>query len=407
MKFVKKLFVLTGHGGKGAVTVESNAFGTFAQVGIGLRSARGRRYFVFVSNRTKVFPLSGGDKFDLGDASVSPAHLAVVAVSGKDMEVELYGTDSEKRMWQSNLLDLVRGKINDFETAAGLEKNTAKDALETPTEKGLSLFPTTGGYDDGAIARVNYYSNIYSSREKTPSELLGEQARLEELAGRLMSARSVVEEPKTEEVKVKEREIEEREIEEPKADKSERTETETEGAGEEAAAAVAAADSLSRYARYLYSYRDELLQKKNGGINTASVKSGEDAPRAPKADLVKSEIKLKEVTPKKLNFYERMKGKIDRLFEEGVKEPVLERLLPSSRFVRIEVEDSDKYYCVGLVGSPDYICYAVPAFFTPQPPEELDGYCQWLPVDETKPEGSGFWVIYQDAVSGESVDFKH
>ncbi len=81
----------------------------------------------------------------------------------------------------------------------------------------------------------------------------------------------------------------------------------------------------------------------------------------------------------------------------------MEKLLPSSRFVKIAVEDSDKYYCVGLVGSPDYICYAVPAVYTPQPPEELDGYCQWLPTDENRPEGDGFWVIYQDAVSGDSV----
>ena len=78
-------------------------------------------------------------------------------------------------------------------------------------------------------------------------------------------------------------------------------------------------------------------------------------------------------------------------------------LFRSSRFVKIAVEDSDKYYCVGLVGSPDYICYAVPAVYTPQPPEELDGYCQWLPTDENRPEGDGFWVIYQDAVSGDSV----
>ena len=207
MKFVKKLFVLTGHGGKGAATVESNAFGTFAQVGVGLPPCRGKRYFVFVSDKTKVFPMNGGDRFDLGDVSVSPAHLAVVAVAGKDFEVELYGTDCDKKMWQSNLLDMARGKINDFEKATNLEEYATEGARERQKEKTLSLFPTVGGYDDGAIAKVNYYSNIYSSREKTPSEVAFERSRLEELGDNLLKARFDVQSTQPVEVTEKSEEI--------------------------------------------------------------------------------------------------------------------------------------------------------------------------------------------------------
>ncbi len=397
MKFVKKLFVLTGHAGKGAVTVESNAFGTYAQVGVGLPPCRGKRYFVFVSDKTKVFPMNGDVRFDLGDAAVSPAHLAVVAASGKNIEVELYGTDCDKKMWQSNLLDMARGKINDFEKTANMAEYTAEDSQPRPKEKTLSLFPTVGGYDDGAIAKVNYYSNIYTSREKTPSEVAYERARLEELGDNLLKARFDVQASPVIEAEVQ--------------NDGNDNETVSEREGEKETAAAVAAESLPRYAKFLYSYRDELLKrgtacdtpKSEPPVKTLSERKEEVFPTAPKVDMFKSESMLKENAPRKLNFYERMKSKIDRLFEEGTREPVLERLLPSSKFVKIAVEDSDKYYCVGLVGSPDYICYAVPAVYTPEPPEELDGYCQWLPSDESKPEGDGFWVIYQDAVSGDSV----
>lgn len=413
MKFVKKLFVLTGHGGKGAATVESNAFGTFAQVGVGLPPCRGKRYFVFVSDKTKVFPMNGGDRFDLGDVSVSPAHLAVVAVAGKDFEVELYGTDCDKKMWQSNLLDMARGKINDFEKATNLEEYATEGARERQKEKTLSLFPTVGGYDDGAIAKVNYYSNIYSSREKTPSEVAFERSRLEELGDNLLKARFDVQSTQPVEVTEKSEEIIAERLAENRADNKTAETAAEENKSEDEAAAAVAVDGLPRYARFLYSYRDELLKRgaeraeaKEEKQHTAKILSEKREDvflTAPKTDILKSETMLKETAPKKLNFYERMKSKIDRLFEEGTREPVLEKLLPSSRFVKIAVEDSDKYYCVGLVGSPDYICYAVSAVYTPQPPEELDGYCQWLPTDENRPEGDGFWVIYQDAVSGDSV----
>ena len=156
MKFVKKLYIMTGREGKGAVTVESNAFGTHAEVKVDMRGG-GRKYFVFISDVTKVFPMNATGKYDLGNARADGVHVAVVTAGAKGLDVELYGTDGEKRMWLSNLCDMVRGKINGFESQKTLDIGAQESAGEKAgEEKILSLFPVGGEYDDGAIAKVNY-----------------------------------------------------------------------------------------------------------------------------------------------------------------------------------------------------------------------------------------------------------
>lgn len=580
MKFVKKLYIMTGQGqGKGAVTVERNAFGTTAEVAVyNLRHTDRRRYFAFVSDRARVFPMAGKSRFDLGDAALDNAHAAVVSVVSGELVVELYGTDGAKRMWQGNLCDRIRGLVNGFETEAVQKSDSESAQAEEDTQELLNLFPSPDApYDDGAVAKVNYYSNIYSARQKTDAEIAFERSRLEELGNNLIKARLDMDavcppkEGKHEadedflralKAAARENELRERAAAEVKSLSSDaplpvshggtgkRGETEQEPAfaakplrrakeeadttdaadeavavlprknahAEEAAAATdavsaVAGDALSPFSRYIYSYRNELL-KRQETLQSASAAQGdadgerveerqgvqdgekredadrnaaaskdvsvnamseagsgvppnageasetagkprrdadatdggerdnavsdddapqpdtvagdapaseeksrkkavlkrsadetaeEDAPVAPKADLSKSEAALKNAKPEKLNFYERVKSQLDRLFESNPRDAMLEKLLPSSRFVRVSVENSEKYYCVGLVGKPDYICYAVPAAYTAEPPEELDGYCQWLPSDAAVPTGSGFWLLYQDAVTGDSV----
>ncbi|MCL2599174.1 MAG: hypothetical protein FWD76_04620 [Firmicutes bacterium] len=105
-----------------------------------------------------------------------------------------------------------------------------------------------------------------------------------------------------------------------------------------------------------------------------------------------------------LSFYDRLSVQIEKLFETYQRETELEKLLPDTKWCKIDFDNNGRYYCIGLVGKkPDYICYAVPSPYTPLPPPELDGYCQWLPLQPMHPKGKGYWVLYQDAYSGESV----
>ena len=72
------------------------------------------------------------------------------------------------------------------------------------------------------------------------------------------------------------------------------------------------------------------------------------------------------------------------------------------RLLLIEIE----YYTVGLIydqKKPAYICYGVPGKYSKEPPKELKGYCSYLPLSLFDLGGDGYWMMYQNADSGECV----
>lgn len=112
-----------------------------------------------------------------------------------------------------------------------------------------------------------------------------------------------------------------------------------------------------------------------------------------------------EEEEKKENFFDEMKPHIDKLFKDNPNDEYLEKILPNSKFVRVQLDD-DNYYVLGLIYDDDqiaYICYGVPGFYQNTPPRELSGYPIWVPIDKDKEKDFGYWLSYQDAQSGESV----
>ena len=107
---------------------------------------------------------------------------------------------------------------------------------------------------------------------------------------------------------------------------------------------------------------------------------------------------------RELSYYEQVSDQIEKLFTEGTRETELESLMPHTKWVRVDFSGDGRFYVVGLVGDkPDYICYGLPADYSPEPPDEISGYCGWLPLDVKNPQGKGYWLLYQDADTGESV----
>ena len=103
-------------------------------------------------------------------------------------------------------------------------------------------------------------------------------------------------------------------------------------------------------------------------------------------------------------FYESVSDQLQKLFDKCERYTALEKLLPDSRWVKVDYDTSGRYYLVGLIGDPvRYMCYGVPGEYSPEPPPELAGYCQWLAVDPNDPAGKGFWIMYQDGVTGKSI----
>ena len=105
-------------------------------------------------------------------------------------------------------------------------------------------------------------------------------------------------------------------------------------------------------------------------------------------------------------FYNKLKSQIDRLFENNPEEEYLEKIIPNSKWVKVEYENDGDYYVVGLVYENDtlsYLCYGVPGVYQKSPPKEIAGYPVWLPLDSDKKEGFGYWLAYQNANTGESI----
>ena len=124
---------------------------------------------------------------------------------------------------------------------------------------------------------------------------------------------------------------------------------------------------------------------------------GEEVPLYPKPEIEKT------------SFYDEIKGQLSLLFERYPEETFLNEIIPNSKWVKVDYEDNGQYFVIGLLyeeGKVAYVCYGMPGEFTTAPPRELSGISQWLPLDPEKPNELGYWIMYQDAETGENVEIK-
>lgn len=108
---------------------------------------------------------------------------------------------------------------------------------------------------------------------------------------------------------------------------------------------------------------------------------------------------------KEHKFYSMIAEQLEELFDKYPREENLENLVENSRWVKISDMD-ERHYVVGIIyinNDIKYICYGVPGSYNSEPPRELKNYSQWLPTDTTNPYDNGYWVMYQDADTGENV----
>lgn len=102
------------------------------------------------------------------------------------------------------------------------------------------------------------------------------------------------------------------------------------------------------------------------------------------------------------NFYLSVKPQLDEIFVCFPECDDLEEVVPNSKWAKIQVEDG--FYVVGLILDGEvvrYISYGVPALKNSCPPSEIRDVAVWL--DDGKKEGNGYWVIYQDAMTGQCL----
>ncbi len=124
-------------------------------------------------------------------------------------------------------------------------------------------------------------------------------------------------------------------------------------------------------------------------------------------DEAKEVEKIEEIEEKEdFSFYNDIKNQVETLFSQNKPEEFLEQAIPSSKWVKVDFDDGGDYYVFGLIYEDEvlkYVCYGVPAIYSPQAPKQLSGFPVWFPLDKEKRDGFGYWLSYQDANTGESI----
>lgn len=118
---------------------------------------------------------------------------------------------------------------------------------------------------------------------------------------------------------------------------------------------------------------------------------------------------IEDEIDKSLGFYNLIKEQVDELFAKYPAEKDLENLIPESKWVKVDYENDGHYYVIGLIYEENllkYICYGVPGTHDKEPPSDLAKYSQWIPLKPNQPESEGYWLMYQDASDGHSVNLE-
>ena len=157
------------------------------------------------------------------------------------------------------------------------------------------------------------------------------------------------------------------------------------------------------YKKYFYENQQPAkMQENENSFEILATKEDEELEMRQQADENKSEEK-KEVDI----FVNRLKPQIDKLFEDNPADDTLQNLIPSSKWVKIDYEDDGDFYVFGLMFDEKenikYVCYGVPAVYEEEAPKELAGFPIWFPLDKENSQGFGYWLTYQDAITGEPI----
>lgn len=109
-------------------------------------------------------------------------------------------------------------------------------------------------------------------------------------------------------------------------------------------------------------------------------------------------------------FYMQVKPQVDALFEKYQPDEILNSIIANSKWVRVAYDGGEEFYVLGLIfnqensSQVDFICYGVPSSSPNNPPEDIKDYAQWLPINIQNPQGEGYFIVYQNAYNGETVN---
>lgn len=111
-------------------------------------------------------------------------------------------------------------------------------------------------------------------------------------------------------------------------------------------------------------------------------------------------------TNNKKDFLSTIENQVEELLNNYEEEKALENLIPNSKFVKVNSND-ENFYIFGVIKEDNqikYIVYGLPGEYNVKPNDEYKNYYQWLPLNPENPEGYGYYLMYQDAESGNQIE---
>ncbi len=128
----------------------------------------------------------------------------------------------------------------------------------------------------------------------------------------------------------------------------------------------------------------------------------EESKQLPQEEKEEEEREKSEGREGKTQFLGAISASLEELFSLYPAEERLAGVVPFSKWVRVPVESG--YYVVGVIsdqeGAARYLAYGVPDKDNASPPDAYPACRGWLPLEE---DGAGYWMMYQDAITGEIV----
>ncbi len=97
---------------------------------------------------------------------------------------------------------------------------------------------------------------------------------------------------------------------------------------------------------------------------------------------------------------------LDELFDNYPLNETLDSIIPNSKFISVDGENS---YVVGTIYEDNilkYIAYGVPASYNALPPADLGKHYQWLPLNPHDVMSDGYFMVFQDAQTGTLVEIE-
>ena len=128
----------------------------------------------------------------------------------------------------------------------------------------------------------------------------------------------------------------------------------------------------------------------------------EESKQPPQEKKEEEEQGKSEGREGKTQFLGAISASLEELFSLYPAEERLAGVVPFSKWVRVPLESG--YYVVGVISDQEgvarYLAYGVPDKDNASPPDAYPACRGWLPLEE---DGAGYWMMYQDALTGEIV----